>query len=208
MVAMGEPVRSDKTAFPTKLALSFNIYLKYNSKKPLISSSCQLDPKSGVILLLVMTSVGALRVITKNADETVALASEIGQRLRGGETIELLSDLGGGKTTFVRGLATGIGSQDQVSSPSFTLNNVYRSDRLTLNHFDFYRLNGAGIMAEELSEIISDREAVVVIEWADVVKSVLPGDRLTIKINSLSEAERQLVFDCPNSLTYLLEGIA
>src|ERR1700679_221405 len=99
-------------------------------------------------------------------EETIGLAAAIGGRLRGGEVIELASDLGGGKTTFVRGLAQGAGSGDTVSSPSFTLTNQYEAGDLTIYHFDFYRLLEAGIVRDELAEVLADPQAVVVVEWA------------------------------------------
>jgi tRNA threonylcarbamoyladenosine biosynthesis protein TsaE len=123
--------------------------------------------------------------------------------MRGGEVIELVSDLGGGKTAFVRGLARGMGSHDTVHSPSFTLSNQYRAGKLTLYHFDFYRLKEAGIMREELAEILVDPQAVVVVEWADIVKNVLPAGKLTVHIKAPAENRRQLTFSYPHDLDYL-----
>jgi len=124
--------------------------------------------------------------------------------MRGGEVIELVSDLGGGKTAFVRGLANGMGSQDMVHSPSFTLANQYRTGELTLHHFDFYRLTDPGIMRNELAEVLSDPKAAVVIEWADIIADVLPAKRLTVKITSVSDNRRHLDFSYPSSLEYLI----
>lgn len=118
--------------------------------------------------------------------------------------IELVSDLGGGKTTFVRGLARGAGSLDRVSSPSYTLTNVYQAPPLTLHHFDFYRLHEPGILRDELAEVIADPRSVVVIEWATIVEDVLPNDRLTISIKATGETSRDYELYCPESLTYLL----
>lgn len=132
------------------------------------------------------------------------LADSIGARLRGGETLELVSDLGGGKTTFVRGLANGIGSKDQVRSPSFTLGNEYRTGKLTLHHLDFYRLREAGIMRNELAEIVGDPLAVVVIEWGDVVNDVLPANRVTINIKTSGPSSRELIISYPDELEYLI----
>lgn len=129
----------------------------------------------------------------------------MGSRLRGGEVIELVSDLGGGKTTFVRGLARGIGSQDPVRSPSFTLSNEYRADDLILHHFDFYRLEEPGIMREELSEVLQDPKAVVAVEWGNIVQDVLPAERLTIKIKATGPDNRKLVFEYPGQLEYLIK---
>lgn len=119
--------------------------------------------------------------------------------------MELVSDLGGGKTTFVRGLARGMGSGDKVSSPSFTLSNEYKADKLTMYHFDFYRLNEPGIMRDELAEAVADPQAVTVVEWADIVEDVLPVGKLTIRIKTTGESERELTFEYPENLKYLVE---
>jgi len=102
--------------------------------------------------------------------------------LKGGEVIELRSDLGGGKTTFVRGLVRGAGSRDHVASPTFTLNRIYRAKNLSIYHYDFYRLDDPGILAEQLAESIGDDKAIVIVEWADIVKDVLPPDRISIQL--------------------------
>jgi tRNA threonylcarbamoyladenosine biosynthesis protein TsaE len=117
----------------------------------------------------------------------------IGELLVGGETIELVGDVGAGKTTLVKGIARGLGADDQVQSPSFTISRIYSGrDDLTLAHYDFYRLNDAGIMANELQEATGDNKTIVVIEWADVASGVLPSDRLTINISTPSETTRRL----------------
>jgi tRNA threonylcarbamoyladenosine biosynthesis protein TsaE len=115
--------------------------------------------------------------------------------------------LGGGKTTFVRGLARGMGSTDRVSSPTFTVSKVYKAKDLELHHFDFYRLGDAGLLAHELQDIIGDPAIVLVVEWADVVQHVLPEARLTISITCTAEESRKLEFTYPNSLQYLVEDL-
>jgi tRNA threonylcarbamoyladenosine biosynthesis protein TsaE len=82
--------------------------------------------------------------------------------------------------------------------------NQYQAGKLTIYHFDFYRLQEAGIMREELEEALSNKGAAVVVEWADVVQDVLPGERLTIKITSVGEMERRLEFSYLERLNYLL----
>lgn len=149
-----------------------------------------------------------VQITTANTEETVAVAHKLGQRLKGGEVIELVSDLGGGKTTFTRGLAKGMGSDDHVSSPTFMISRVYKADKLELHHFDFYRLPEAGLMEHELEDLLGDSEVVVVVEWSNVVKHVLPEDRLTIHIGSEGDEARTLEFTAPSKLDYLLEGIA
>lgn len=142
-----------------------------------------------------------------SSEATERLAERLGQRLRGGEVIELVSDLGGGKTTFVRGLARGMGSSDRVASPTFALSKIYKTKDLELHHFDFYRLPNAGLMGHELHGILDDNKSVIVVEWADVVRHVLPEDKLTIRITRSSEESRKFEFSCPERLKYLLENL-
>lgn len=139
--------------------------------------------------------------------ETTTLAESIGRALKGGEVIELVSDLGGGKTTFVRGLAHGAGSRDHVASSTFTLSRIYTAPSFDIQHFDFYRLDEPGIVAAELAETSEDEHNVVVIEWAHKVQHVLPAGRLTITIKQTSDGNRELTFACPSSLEYLLKEI-
>lgn len=145
-----------------------------------------------------------MQTTSTSPEATEALAGQIGERLRGGEVIELISDLGGGKTAFVRGLARGLGSRDHVASPTFTISREYQAGELTLYHFDFYRLSEPGIMSAELAEILSDPKAVVAVEWSDIVQHVLPEKRLTIKFTLTGETSRQLDFTYPPELAYLI----
>ncbi len=129
----------------------------------------------------------------KSEVEMKALGRAIGSALKGGEVIELIGDVGSGKTTLVKGIATGLEIDEDVQSPSFTINRVYQGrDNLTLSHYDFYRLDDAGIMSNELQEFISDKATITIIEWGGVVDGVLPIDRLTIMITSPSETTRML----------------
>lgn len=144
---------------------------------------------------------------TESPAETQALAMRIAQHLRGGEVIELASDLGGGKTTFTHGLVRALGSPDKVASPTFTISREYRGGRLHVFHFDFYRLGEAGIIADELAEIVGDPSAVVVVEWADVVAQALPEHRLRIHIQATGEHNRTLTITYPEALSYLMEDV-
>ena len=131
-----------------------------------------------------------------------ALGARLGALLQGGEVIELSGDVGAGKTTFVKGLAVGMAIDEDVQSPSFTVSLVYDArDGLQLAHYDFYRLQDAGIMANELDEVIRDDTIVTVVEWADIVEGVLPKKRLRIEFASPSETDRTLEFSGLETLT-------
>lgn len=148
-----------------------------------------------------------LQIKSESSEQTEKLAARLGKVLKGGEVIELVSDLGGGKTTFVRGLAKGAGSKDKVASPTFTINKVYECPKFQIQHFDFYRLPDPGLTANELDEVVGDPDIVIVIEWADVVKHILPEKRLHIVIRQLPNGDRELTFKAPPSLNYLIEAV-
>jgi tRNA threonylcarbamoyladenosine biosynthesis protein TsaE len=154
-----------------------------------------------------MSTGKTLQINSTSSDKTEELAERIGSKLRGGEVIELVSDLGGGKTTFTRGLARGAGSEDKIGSPTFTLSREYQAPKFTIAHFDFYRLAEAGIVADELAEAIQDPQYVCVVEWGDIVHDVLPEKRLTIRIDRVGEEERRLTFEYTDRLDYLVEDL-
>ena len=122
------------------------------------------------------------------------LGVAIGQAVSGGEVLELVGDIGAGKTTLTKGIAKALDINEPVQSPTFTISRVYDSPRgLRLAHYDFYRLGEAGIMGDEIREAMDD-DSVVVVEWAGAVDGDLPEDRLAIKITPTSEEERLVGF--------------
>lgn len=139
-----------------------------------------------------------------DSSTTEAFGERLGRTLKGGEIIELISDLGGGKTTLTRGIARGAGSSDVVGSPTFTLSRVYRTFNFDIHHFDFYRLSEAGLMEHELQDLIGDPKAVLIIEWGAVVRRVLPEQRLTITIRQTDKGNRDLACKYPDELAYLI----
>ena len=119
----------------------------------------------------------------------------IGRLLSGGECLELIGDVGAGKTTLTKGIAAGLDIAETVQSPTFTINRTYDGrDGLRLSHYDFYRLSDAGIMADELAESLEDPKTIIVIEWGEVVGDVLPEDTLRISIESPSQDQRTISF--------------
>lgn len=155
-----------------------------------------------------MSTEAIWQISTSSVEDTLKLGALIGAKLRGGEVLELVSDVGGGKTTFVRGLASGAGSQDHVSSPSFTISNLYKSEALQLVHFDFYRLNDPGLIAIELKDILDDKTNVVIVEWAGMVDGALPQDRIRINIMVTGEESRHFRFSYPESYHELMAGLS
>lgn len=134
------------------------------------------------------------------------LGRKLGQRFRGGEVLELVGDVGAGKTTLTKGIGEGMRLDGDVQSPSFTISRVYDArDSLQLHHYDFYRLNDAGVMSFELAESIADPTVVTVVEWADTVQDVLPKDHVRINIAYTPSGEgRELTVVAPD---YLKEAL-
>lgn len=131
---------------------------------------------------------------TLSAGETRALAARIAPFLAGGDVIALAGDLGAGKTTFVQGLAQGLGISAPVTSPTFVLINRYRAaDGRTLHHADCYRLQDAPAEMWDagLGDLFAGDE-IVVIEWADRIPGLLPAERLDILFDDLDEDRRRL----------------
>lgn len=107
--------------------------------------------------------------------------------------IELVGDVGAGKTTFTKGLARGLEITEEITSPTFTISKVYENSRgQKLVHYDFYRLENPGIMVEDLFENLQDPQTVTVIEWADTVSEILPANHLRLEILINDDGSRTL----------------
>lgn len=134
-------------------------------------------------------------ITTTSSAVSQEVARRLSQLLLPGTAIELISDLGGGKTTFVQGLMAGLGYPGAVTSPTFTLNNIYRlDDGREIHHYDLYRLTEGGVVGDELAEDLSDPGVITLIEWAGIANDLLPEDRLQLTIEVTGENERLLTF--------------
>lgn len=109
--------------------------------------------------------------------------------------IELLGDVGAGKTTFTRGLAKGLGVEDELSSPSFTISRGYSGKGCILTHFDFYRIADPGLMSEDLAEAVEADSSVTVVEWGQSIQAILPESRAKITITYIDENTRALTIE-------------
>lgn len=124
--------------------------------------------------------------------EMLEFGKNYAKNLQAPKVIELIGDVGAGKTTFVRGLAEGLEINEPVTSPSFTISKEYAFPGGILVHYDFYRLQDPGLMVGDLEESMMDPTAIVVVEWADSVENILPNDRDTIRIKYLEDGGREI----------------
>ncbi len=107
--------------------------------------------------------------------------------------IELVGDVGAGKTTFTRGLAKGLGVTEPVTSPSFTISKRYAFPGGELVHYDFYRLDDPGIMRDELAETLSEPNSVVVVEWGGDIAELLPARKHHLEIRLNEDGSREII---------------
>ena len=147
------------------------------------------------------------KTTTTSPNETFALGERLASALRGGEVIELASDLGGGKTVLVKGLAKGLGYEGDVASPTFTISREYKvRGGLELHHYDFYRLGEGDIVAQELGEDVGDPRIITAIEWAGNAGNALPNARVHIEVLATGENKRQITAESTDSsYEYVIE---
>jgi tRNA threonylcarbamoyladenosine biosynthesis protein TsaE len=130
---------------------------------------------------------------THSEDETIELGRKIAAGLPKHALILLIGNLGAGKTTLAKGIISGLGAAEpeEVASPTFTLIHEYGGGRVY--HVDLYRLDTTQQVATLGLEEILDREAVVLIEWAERFPDLFPAERIEIRLQALSESKRQLI---------------
>ena len=111
--------------------------------------------------------------------------------------IELIGDVGAGKTTFTRGLAKGLGIKQPITSPSFTISKSYAlpNSQGHLIHYDFYRLPNPGLMLDDLRENLANPDNIIIIEWSNSVKNILPKNHLKLFIKKLDNNFRELIVE-------------
>jgi len=119
---------------------------------------------------------------TRSPQETFRLGEELGRKAVPGQVFTLTGDLGVGKTVFTQGLAKGLGIEEPVNSPTFTIVQVYEEGRLPFYHFDVYRIGDVEEMEEVGFEDYVMGDGVSLIEWADLIEEILPEKRTRILI--------------------------
>lgn len=137
------------------------------------------------------------KIITKNEKETFNLACDLGRKIKEKTIFALKGDLGTGKTIFAKGIALGLGIKKTITSPTFVLMKIYPIEgNKYINefcHIDTYRLKGEkDLEAIGAREYLDKKDVVVVIEWPDKIKKLLPRDTKLVKLKYLTEEKRQI----------------
>lgn len=123
-----------------------------------------------------------MTIETYNREETFMMAKEMGRQAKAGTIITLSGDLGVGKTVFAQGFAEGLGIDDVISSPTFTIVQIYEEGRLPLYHFDVYRIEEPEEMYEIGYEDYFFGEGVCLIEWAELIEELIPREHISVTI--------------------------
>lgn len=130
--------------------------------------------------------------VTHSAAETIEVGKIIGLRLRGGDIIAFKGGLGAGKTTITHGIALGMGLRDDVSSPTFAIVNEYIGDKLSLCHFDMYRISADELECIGFYDYLTN-DRVLAIEWSENIADELPDGIITIEILRTGEDDRRII---------------
>ncbi|MBR2795968.1 tRNA (adenosine(37)-N6)-threonylcarbamoyltransferase complex ATPase subunit type 1 TsaE [Candidatus Saccharibacteria bacterium] len=130
----------------------------------------------------------------KSEQEMLNFGREYASKIVRPVVIELVGDVGTGKTTFVRGLAEGLGVREPVTSPSFTISKSYAlPEGGRLIHYDFYRLSEPGIMKDDLVDNMKDEKNILVVEWGESVAELLPKKHTKIEIEYTEDGRRIII---------------
>lgn len=128
----------------------------------------------------------------KDESEMINFGRQLAKGLKTPIVIELIGDVGAGKTTITRGIAEGLGVKEPVTSPSFTISKRYSFPGGTLVHYDFYRLPDPGLMQDDLFESINDENTITIVEWADSVSDILPKNHRKFLITLNEDGSRNV----------------
>jgi tRNA threonylcarbamoyladenosine biosynthesis protein TsaE len=132
-----------------------------------------------------------MKILTKDEKGTYELGVKIGKHLKNGDVLSINGELGAGKTHMTKGIAKGLDVDDYITSPSFTILNVYEG-RIPLFHFDVYRIDDIREMYDIGFDEYLYGDGVCVVEWGTIVSELLPDDTIKIYINKLDDNTREI----------------
>jgi tRNA threonylcarbamoyladenosine biosynthesis protein TsaE len=141
-----------------------------------------------------------MEIITKSQEETIELGKKLADHFRGGDILLLNGNLGAGKTTLVKGLAAGLGVKSEITSPTFTLMNIYPANLATIKklvHIDTYRLKDERDLEEiGVEDYINSPDVFCIIEWPEKISRLLKNKKTTIiTIEAQNENKRKIIIE-------------
>lgn len=148
--------------------------------------------------MIIHQSEEVLATISHSAGETIEFAQKFAQKLKGGEVIGLIGDLGSGKTTFVKGLAEELRVEENITSPTFVILKNYPAkidqQKIDFVHIDAYRVESIeDIKSVGIEDYLERQDVVIVVEWAEKIKEMLPKNTIYLNFKHINEDERKIV---------------
>ncbi len=147
-----------------------------------------------------------MKIVSKSEKQTIILGKKFAQHLQGGEIIGLTGNLGAGKTVFIKGMAQGLKIKQIITSPTFVLMKVYKTNKRESEanlhesqiqwfcHIDAYRLkNGQDLINIGVKDYLCRPDTVTVIEWAERVKNILPKNKISVKIKTGEKNDQRII---------------
>lgn len=135
------------------------------------------------------------RYILDSVEETIELGRKLGSQLKDRVIIKLEGEMGAGKTHFTKGLALGLGIDDDITSPTFSILNIYTGGSMPLYHIDAYRLKTIEEALDAGLGEVFDENGVVVLEWGDILEPFFEGRLINIKIDDLGDNSREMIIE-------------
>lgn len=133
-------------------------------------------------------------MIIGSSEEMKELGEKLGRQLILPQIIQLVGDVGTGKTTLTKGIANGLGISNTVQSPSFNIFSLYKSPKgKELHHYDLYRLSDPGLMSYNVAESLNNPNTLTVIEWGNTVKNIIPENAIRISIYMTNKEDQRKV---------------
>lgn len=132
-------------------------------------------------------------MISKSIEETIAAGAKLGRKLKPGDVVALIGDLGSGKTVLTKGIAQGLGVKNvkYVNSPTFVIIKEHKG-KIPLYHFDLYRLNRSSVIDAENFEEYFYGDGVAVVEWADRIRGLLPKRHIEVRLSVAGGGKRKI----------------
>jgi tRNA threonylcarbamoyladenosine biosynthesis protein TsaE len=132
--------------------------------------------------------------LTKHSEETRKLGIDFAKKIKYGDFLAFYGNLGSGKTTFIQGLAEGLGIKRRIISPTFIILRHYKLDRGSFYHVDLYRTNSKhDLLGLGMDEIIEDKNNIIAVEWSDKLNDFLPKKRIELHFKYIEENEREII---------------
>jgi tRNA threonylcarbamoyladenosine biosynthesis protein TsaE len=164
--------------------------LKYGNIYPALKSMDKAKKKK--IVQETKKNIFSAGFITTSAKQTQKMGELLAQEIKGGAVICLSGDLGSGKTTFTQGLLKGLKVAGPYTSPTFVIMKKYKNN---IFHFDAYRVGAKDILNLGWEEIIADKNNIIIVEWADWIKKIIPTNALRIKFTWMNENKRKIALN-------------